>query len=141
MLSICVANTYLCSPPWTRPRRGSRNFSDKPMRISLSLWLATNSILWLNNRISVPSQLLTPRHMQRKLGSCSSRLRQKLRRMFVSYSQQLQRNFPLTKLDRGIHDQVHDLVLFFDQKRRAHKLVVHAPVRRIYASWATTKTF
>jgi hypothetical protein len=51
--------------------------------------------------------------------------------MFVSYSQQLRRNFPWTKLDRGIHDQVLDLVLFFDRKLRARKPADHAPVRRM----------
>jgi hypothetical protein len=61
--------------------------------------------------------------------------------MFVSYSQQLRRNFLWTKLDREIHDQVLDLVLFFDRKRRARKPADHAPVRRIMQSWATMEMF
>jgi len=129
------------SLPSTRPRRGSRNSSDKPMKISLLLWLAINSILWLNNRTSVLSQQLTPRHMQRKLDYCSSRLQQKLRRMFVSYSQRLRRSFPWTKQDRGIRDQALDLVLFFDRKRPARKPADHAPVRIIMRSWAIMEMF
>jgi hypothetical protein len=61
--------------------------------------------------------------------------------MFVSYSQQLRRNFPWIKRDRGTRDQVLDLALFFDRKRRARRLADHAPVRIIMRSWATMETF